>query len=78
MDAVSPRAAIFSVGYRNRFRHPSPMVVARYVARGIRLHRTDEEGALHVVLPRDAQVQPTIAGQEEACRYWSVRASCAK
>jgi competence protein ComEC len=78
VDAVSAHAAIFSVGYRNRFRHPNAMVVARYAERGIELHRTDEEGALRIVLPRDARAQPTIAGQEEVCRYWSVRASCAR
>ena len=78
IDAVSPRSAIFSVGYRNRFRHPNPRVVARYVERGIELHRTDEEGALRVVLPAIAAGAPSITGQEEACRYWNVRSSCWK
>jgi len=76
IDAIAPRWAIFSVGYRNRFRHPSPIVVARYAARAIELHRTDEEGALRVVLPASAGIAPSITGQEEACRYWSVRSTC--
>jgi len=78
IDAVAPRSALFSVGYRNRFRHPSPMVVARYVARAVELHRTDDEGALRVVLPAGKDAAPAIHGQEETCRYWSVRASCSR
>jgi competence protein ComEC len=76
IDAVAPHAAIFSVGYRNRFHHPNPAVVARYAARRVALWRTDDEGAIHVVLPAQARAPPRLAGQEEACRYWSVRASC--
>ena len=72
--AVDPSLALFSVGYRNRFRHPSPAVVARYAARGVALRRTDEEGALHVVLP--AWGPPRVTGRQAACRYWSAR-SCA-
>ncbi|HUI99906.1 MAG TPA: DNA internalization-related competence protein ComEC/Rec2 [Usitatibacter sp.] len=78
VDAVSPAVAIFSVGYRNRFHHPHPMVVARYAARGVERHRTDEEGALRMVLPARGGAQPVITGQEAACRYWSARSSCSK
>ena len=77
IEAVSPRTAIFSVGYRNRFHHPHPAVVARYAVHGAELHRTDDEGALRIVLPA-AGGDPAIAGQQEACRYWSVRASCTR
>jgi competence protein ComEC len=78
LDAVAPRVAIFSVGYRNRFHHPHPSVVARYAAHAIAALRTDEEGALRVVLPATAGMPPAIAGQEEACRYWSARLSCSR
>jgi competence protein ComEC len=73
VDAVDPEAALFSVGYRNRFKHPNPAVVARYAARGVALRRTDAEGALRVVLP--ATGAPLVTGQQAACRYWSAR-SC--
>jgi competence protein ComEC len=76
IDGVAPHVAIFSVGYRNRFHHPNPAVVARYAARRIALWRTDDEGAIHVVLPAQARAPPVLTGQEQACRYWSVRASC--
>ncbi len=46
--AVNPTTAIFTVGYRNRFGHPKPDVVERYLARGIKTYRTDISGALDV------------------------------
>ena len=36
LDAVQPRVVVFQAGYRNRFGHPAPDVVARYAAHGIR------------------------------------------
>ena len=44
--AVDPAIAIFTPGYRNRFGHPRPEVVARYVARYARTLRTDLDGAV--------------------------------
>ncbi|HEX3098265.1 MAG TPA: DNA internalization-related competence protein ComEC/Rec2 [Usitatibacter sp.] len=73
IDAVAPRLGILSVGYRNRFRHPSPVVVERYVARGVELHRTDAEGALRIALPAERSRPIRVVGQEAACRYWSAR-----
>jgi len=73
VDAVAPRLGILSVGYRNRFRHPNPDVVARYVARGVELHRTDAEGALRIALPAERSQPIRVIGQEAACRYWSAR-----
>ena len=46
LQAVQPQVAIFQVGYRNRFHHPKPEVVARYGALGITRLRTDEAGAI--------------------------------
>jgi competence protein ComEC len=73
IDAVDPEVALFSVGYRNRFRHPNEGVVARYVERGIVLRRTDAEGALHVRLPAESGGEITVQGQGSACRYWTER-----
>jgi competence protein ComEC len=77
LDAVAPRVAIFSVGYRNRFHHPHPSVVARYSAHAIAALPPDEEGALRVSLPATRSRPAAIAGQGPACRYWSARLSCA-
>ena len=46
VTAVDPSVAIFTAGYRNRFGHPRPDVVARYVARGAATLRTDLDGAI--------------------------------
>jgi competence protein ComEC len=35
LDAVAPQVAVVQAGYRNRFGHPAPDVLARYAARGI-------------------------------------------
>ena len=46
VQAISPRLAIFSVGRENRFGHPAAEVVERYRHLGIRMARTDRDGAL--------------------------------
>lgn len=46
LDSVAPRDAVFPVGYANRFGHPAARVAERYRARGVRLHRTDRDGAV--------------------------------
>jgi competence protein ComEC len=70
--AVDPGVGVLSVGHLNRFRHPNDAVVARYVERGVALRRTDREGALRAVLPREGAVPPPAALQP-GCRYWSER-----
>jgi competence protein ComEC len=48
LDALGPDLALVSAGYRNRFGHPRPGIVQRYVERGITLFGTAPEGALAV------------------------------
>ena len=45
LDAVAPALAVVQAGYRSRFGHPAPEVVARYEERGIPLRRSDRCGA---------------------------------
>jgi competence protein ComEC len=73
IDAVAPSIGLLSVGYRNRFHHPNPGVVARYLARGVELHRTDREGALHITLPAQSASTIGIGSQSQRVRYWSER-----
>ena len=47
VQRVAPRIALISAGFRNRFGHPDPAVVARYRREG-RVLCTAEEGALTV------------------------------
>jgi competence protein ComEC len=45
LDAVRPRVAVVQAGYRSRFGHPAPDVMARYAERSIDVVRTDRCGA---------------------------------
>ena len=45
LDAVQPRIALVQAGYRNRFGHPAPPVLARYQERGIQLIDSSHCGA---------------------------------
>ncbi|MDE2276881.1 MAG: DNA internalization-related competence protein ComEC/Rec2, partial [Burkholderiales bacterium] len=44
IDAVQPRVAVVQAGYRSRFGHPAPDVVARYLGRGVAVVRSDRCG----------------------------------
>lgn len=46
---VRPRISVVSVGARNRFSHPSAVVVERWSRAGARVWRTDIDRTLHVV-----------------------------
>jgi competence protein ComEC len=48
LDRAGPRIALLSVGARNRFGHPNADVVRRFAKRGVRLYRTDQDGAVTV------------------------------
>jgi competence protein ComEC len=69
--AVAPQVAIFPVGYLNRFRHPNAAVVARYLAGGADIRRTDCEGAVHVELPASPAHAPRVRAYAGRKRYWS-------
>jgi competence protein ComEC len=73
IEAVAPEIGLLSVGYRNRFHHPNPAVVGRYVQRRIELHRTDREGALHLELPARLSDPARVQNQAPKMRYWSAR-----
>lgn len=66
--AVNPRHVAFAVGYRNRYRHPHPVVAARYRAYGSRLYASPATGALEFRL--GAGGVETRAFRERARRYW--------
>ncbi len=68
IEAVAPRIAVFTVGYRNRFGHPRPDVAARYADRGVQILRTDRTGAVTVRL--DERGLRAEAYREAAPRYW--------
>jgi len=63
--AVGARDVIFPVGYRNPYRHPHPLVVARY--EGARMWRSDADGAISVVLGDEIEI---TAWRRQSPRYW--------
>ena len=65
IDAVGARDIVFSAGYRNAFNHPRPEVLERYSAG--RHWRTDQDGAIRVVLGETSEVS---AWRAERRRYW--------
>jgi competence protein ComEC len=69
--AVAPRLVVFSVGYRNRFGHPHPVVVRRYRELGSKLLRTDLAGAVQIRLSRSGI--EASGWRQLAPRYWQGR-----
>jgi competence protein ComEC len=68
LEAVRPRIALFQAGYRNRFGHPAPDVVARYRERGIALRTSLACGAF--TWPGDEDHHQGICQRDAARRYW--------
>ena len=73
LDAVQPEIAIIPVGYRNRYRHPKPSVMAAYETRKIKTYRTDTDGMVQVDLPS----LNVSAYRRVHQRYWMDRPSTA-
>lgn len=48
IKAVSPKAAIISVGAGNSYNHPDQKIVDRYTSLGVKLYRTDKLGTIVV------------------------------
>lgn len=69
VNAVRPRAVIFPVGYRNRFGHPHPEVLARFRDLGSVVYRTDEDGALLVTIPASGAITVERYRAKHR-RYW--------
>ena len=68
IQAVSPKSAIFTAGYRNRFGHPREEVLERYHLQGVSSWRTDIQGALDV---RFNSTGTSLTGQRQRLRrYW--------
>jgi competence protein ComEC len=69
LNAVEPRIGIISVGEANPYGHPSPELLERLQAAGVRILRTDRNGAVHVLTDgRQLEVRCFVAcpGAENA------------
>jgi competence protein ComEC len=65
---VNPDLSIFTVGYRNRFGHPRPEVMARYQEIGSTLLRSDCNGA--VLIRLEQQGLSVTSWRQARSRYW--------
>ena len=67
LDTVQPKVAIFQSGYRNRFGHPAPEVVARYQERHIEVQASPTCGAWSWA---SASPDAPWCERERRRRYW--------
>ncbi len=70
LRALRPQLALVSAGWRSRFGHPHPQVVARYAAARIPLRNTADAGALRVVFAPDAPPQLAPGERQRQQRHW--------
>ncbi len=71
LEQVRPDVALIPVGYRNRYRHPHPAVLARYRDLGVRLYDSPTHGAIEVYLRgKGVEVAPYRTAER---RYWHTR-----
>jgi competence protein ComEC len=67
--AVAPRWALVQAGYRNRFGHPTAKVLARYEQAGVKVLRTDRDGAITIELgPADSP--RILSSRVDQPPYW--------
>ena len=65
VQAVRPSVAVVQAGYRSRYGHPAPDVLARYQAEGIAVSRSDDCGAWTLPATGAARCE-RLTGR----RYW--------
>lgn len=74
ISAVAAKHIIFTVGYLNRFKHPKPMILNRYVESGAKIYRSDTEGAIHIDFLKDNSIKIS-AWRQQKPHYWQDRYS---
>lgn len=57
LRTVDPQVALISLGHRNRYGHPAPIVLARLERQGVRIWRTDRHGAISVRVAPDGRTR---------------------
>ncbi|MFV1922442.1 MAG: DNA internalization-related competence protein ComEC/Rec2 [Methylotenera sp.] len=69
IQSVGAKHIIFTVGYLNRFRHPRPSVMGRYLQNGAQLYRSDYHGAVLIDFIKNQPIQPRSWRLDQA-KYW--------
>ncbi|MBU0672220.1 MAG: DNA internalization-related competence protein ComEC/Rec2, partial [Candidatus Margulisbacteria bacterium] len=70
LSAVNPQIAVISCGRHNKFRHPHPTTLKKLAAAGIKIYRTDNQGA--IVIKTNGQTY-SIAPQKSLSGSQSVQ-----
>ena len=66
---VRPKFVLFPVGYLNRYHFPSQQVLLRYQKLGAKLYRTDNDGAISLLLDKNRPIKPEAYLSLEK-RFW--------
>jgi len=64
IQAVNPKIALASIGYRNRFSFPHPQVIQRYREQGVLIWDTVNSGAIRIQLSANSTLKPQLARQQ--------------
>ena len=67
IEAVQPRWALFQMGYRNRYGHPAPQVLQRYIERGVAFKLSPACGAMTW---RSGSPNEVVCERDQRRRYW--------
>ncbi len=70
LDAVHPDYVLFPAGYRNRYGHPKPEVVARYRAMNVHMYDSAQHGAITFRLDAHGKIAPPDTYRQSGRRYW--------
>jgi len=71
IDAVSPKVALFPVGYRNRYGFPKQAVVDRYRTKDTQLFNSASHGAVEIRLGGSSDTEFSIqTWRQKNVRYW--------
>jgi competence protein ComEC len=68
--AVSPKYALVSTGYRNRYGFPHPAVVERWRSVGAKIMDTAKSGAIELEIAPDGTISALINHRQGRLRYW--------
>ncbi len=72
VEQVRPSVVVFNVGYRNRFKHPHPQVVARFREVNARILRSDTSGLIRLTFGEAGVTASEYYPSHR--RYWQVGA----
>ncbi|WP_430389424.1 DNA internalization-related competence protein ComEC/Rec2 [Dyella sp. 20L07] len=68
--STEPVLALISSGWRNRFRHPHPLVIQRYEGADVPWLNTATAGAVQVDFPADGPPVVVATWRQRQSRYW--------